>query len=289
MRAPFAKGFTLTELIIVIVILGVVSIAAAVFIRTPVDAYVDQVRRAMLVDSAEMALRRIAVDVRRAVPNSVRIDQNSGGCPAGQCLELLNARIGARYRDQPASGPGGGNADKRLRFNGADNAFNVQASPDFPLLSADTTHWLVVYNLGSGDANAYDLSNGTYNVITQDATQITVTQDTGVFDGEFNITLNPAHRFRYESPGKRIYLVDKPILYYCNAGALWRYEGYGINAAVTVPGAGAQLVTRNVLSCDFGYEAGTSTRAALVTMQLTIASEGESVTLMHQVHVENSP
>jgi MSHA biogenesis protein MshO len=116
-----------------------------------------------------------------------------------------------------------------------------------------------------------------------------VTQDAGIFAGEFTITLSPSHRFRYESPGKRIYLVDRPIMYYCSGGSMWRYESYGINAAVTVPGAGAQLVTRNVQSCDFGYEAGTSTRAALVTMQLTVAQDGETVTLMHQVHVENSP
>lgn len=282
-----SRGFTLAELLMVIVILGIVSAATAVFIRGPADAYVDQVRRATLVDSAEMTLRRISVDIRRAVPNSVRIAQATGDCP-GQCLEMLNARIGARYRDQPATGPGGGNAAKRLQFNAADGAFNVQASPNFPLMNNNTAHWLVVYNLGSGDANAYAVG-GAHNVITQNGTQITVTQDTGVFAGEFNITLSPAHRFRYESPGKRIYLVDKPILYHCHDNALWRYEGYGINAAVTVPGSGAQLVSRNVQDCDFGYEAGTSTRAALVTMQLTVAKDGEIVRLMHQVHVENSP
>jgi MSHA biogenesis protein MshO len=262
-----------------------VSAAAAVFIRGPVDAYVDQVRRADLVDSAEMALRRMAVDVRRAVPNSVRIEQNSPGCPAGQCLEMLNAVAGARYRDQAASGPGGGNQAKRLRFNQTDDAFNVQGP--FPALST-TTHWLVVYNLGSGDADAYAVG-GNHNVVTQNGTTITITADTGLFAGERNVTLSPPHRFRYESPGKRIYLVDKPVMYRCAGGSLWRYEAYGINPTVTVPGSGGQLVARNVVDCDFGYDAGTSTRAALVTMRLTLARDGETVTLMHQVHVENSP
>ena len=284
-----AHGFTLPELIIVIVLLGIVGALGGIFIRGPVDAYVDQVRRANLVDSAEMALRRMAIDVHRAVPNSVRIDQNSVGCPAGQCLEMLNALAGARYRDQPASGPGGGNQAKRLRFNTTDDAFNVQG--EFPALASSTAHWLVIYNLGSGDANAYDVGSpdADYHVITQTGTEITIAPDVGLFAGEANITIDPPHRFRHESPGKRIYLVDKPIMYRCTGGSLYRYEGYGISATLTAPGAGEQLVARNVTACDFGYAAGTSTRAALVTMRLSLSLDGETVTLMHQVHVENSP
>ena len=280
------RGFTLPELIIVIVILGIVSATAGIVIRGPVDAYVDQVRRASLVDSAEMALRRIAIDVRRSLPNSVRVAQNTAGCPAGQCLEMLNALNGARYRDQPASGPGGGNQAKRLRFNGTDDAFNVQGP--FTPLAGSTTHWLVIYNLGSGDADAYAVG-GDYNVITDTGTTITVTPDAGLFAGEYNVTLNPPHRFRHQSPGKRIYLVDGAIMFRCTGGSLWRYEGYGLNAAVTAPGSGEQLVARNVTGCDFGYDAGTSTRAGLVTMSLTLSQDGETVTLLHQVHVENSP
>lgn len=279
-------GFTLPELIIVIVILGIVSAVAGIFIKSPVDAYLDQIRRATLVDSAEMVLRRMAIDIRRAVPNSVRIDQNSPGCPAGQCIEMLNALNGARYRDQPATGPGGGNQAKRLRFTATDDAFNVQGP--FTTLTASTSHWLVIYNLGSGDADAYDVGGST-NVITPNGTEITVVADTGLFAGEFNVTLDPAHQFRYESPVQRIYLVDRPIMYRCSGGVLQRYEAYGINATLTAPGAGAQLVARNVALCDFGYDAGTSTRAALVTMTISLVQDGETVTLMHQVHVENSP
>ncbi len=283
------RGFTLPELIIVIVILGIVSATAGIVIRGPVDAYVDQVRRAALVDSAEMALRRVAIDVRRALPNSVRVAANTPGCAAGQCLEMLNALNGARYRDQPAAGPGGGNTDKRLRFNGTDEAFNVQGP--FTPLTSSTAHWLVIYNLGSGDANAYEVGSpdADYHVITETGTEISIAPDAGLFAGEYSVTLDPPHRFRHESPGKRIYLVDGPIMYRCTGGDLLRYEGYGINADVTAPGAGAQLVARHVTNCDFGYDAGTSTRAGLVTMTLTLSKDGESVTLLHQVHVENSP
>lgn len=43
MRRPrqFARGFTLVEAIVVIVITGVIAGMVAVFIRTPVEGYMD--------------------------------------------------------------------------------------------------------------------------------------------------------------------------------------------------------------------------------------------------------
>ena len=40
------RGFTLIEAIIVIVITGILAGMVAVFIRAPIDAYVDSARRA---------------------------------------------------------------------------------------------------------------------------------------------------------------------------------------------------------------------------------------------------
>ena len=58
-------GFTLAEAIIVILVLGVISAAIAVFIKGPVDAYFDVSRRAGLTDVADTALRRISRDLQR--------------------------------------------------------------------------------------------------------------------------------------------------------------------------------------------------------------------------------
>ena len=84
------NGFTLIELVVVIAIAGILSTVMLQFITAPVNAYVAQSRRAVLVDIAEMALARISYDVRQALPNSIRI-----GC-GGQCLEMLRAAGGGR-------------------------------------------------------------------------------------------------------------------------------------------------------------------------------------------------
>ena len=52
---------------------------AGLLITRPIEAYGDQLRRQQLVDQAEMVLRQIARDVRRALPNSIRITTFSGG------------------------------------------------------------------------------------------------------------------------------------------------------------------------------------------------------------------
>ena len=53
MTAVRQSGFTLVELVVVIAISGVLSIVVMQFITAPIDVFVDQSRRARLVDSAQ--------------------------------------------------------------------------------------------------------------------------------------------------------------------------------------------------------------------------------------------
>ena len=88
-------GFTLVEMIMVIVITGIIGGIVAMFLKAPIQQYMDVARRAELTDIADTAVRRMARDVRTAVPNSVR--------PQGQStyVEFLPTRDGGRYRYTP--------------------------------------------------------------------------------------------------------------------------------------------------------------------------------------------
>jgi len=252
-----------------------------------VRAYNDQGRRAELVDLAENSLRRITRDIHRALPNSVRLNV-SGSTVA---LELLNTVDGARYRDRPPPG----NPAKRLQFSSADDAFNsVGSFQNITKPFSSNSHYLSIYNVGVPGADAYELSN----VITPPGTQIDI--DADAIPGEDNVRISPAFRFAFASPAKRMFLVNGAVTYLCDTGTgtLIRYSGYTItsdqadrdsDAELLAAGAESTLITNRVSACNMAYAPGTSQRSGLLSIALAVSDTGETVSLLHQVHVDNVP
>lgn len=284
-----ARGFTLVELVISISLGAIVLSFAAMFITTPMQTYGAQTRRAALVDSADSILRLMGRDVRRALPNSLRIASN-GNVVA---LELLLTVDAVRYRDDDAAAT----PNDDLDFSAPDTQFTTLGQfQDVPRVGgtfSSPSYYLSIYNVGIAGANAYELAN----VITPAGTTITITTDAA---GTDRVTLNPAMQFAYGSPAHRVYLVSGPVTYLCdtNSKTIRRYAGYGISSsqptsAADIPGAVVGLIAKGVSACNFSYTAGTAQRAGLATLDVTVAddpnSSSERVRLLHQVHMENVP
>jgi len=280
------RGFTLIELVITIVVGSIVVAFMAMFIVIPMNAYSAQTRRAQLVDDADSALRFMGRDIRSSLPNSVRVT-SSGSVWA---IEFLATLDGARYVD---GGPLT-NAALALDFTQNDGAFST--SVPFTQLSlpwSSSSAYLSIYNVGVPGANAYEMAN----VITPPGTAITVSA--GSTANQNLVTLSPSFQFAYGSPGKRVYLVSGPVSYLCDTGAgtLTRYSGYNISSAqpasagtLTTNGATASLVAGDVGSlCQFTYSAGTAQRNALITLTLQLTQSSESVQLLYEVQLVNSP
>jgi MSHA biogenesis protein MshO len=263
MRRVF--GFTLVEMIVVIAITGIIAAAVAVFIRYPVEGYGDAVRRAALTDAADVALRRIARDVRLALPNSLRV-MTAGGI---HYVEFIITQSGGRYRDE-TDGSTGGNF---LDFLG-DNAFDVLGPAE--LAAGD---FVVIYNLGVPGADAYAGNN---RAQVQSLAGNTV-------------TLAGSHVFPFRSPGARFQVVPggvRAVTYVCPqaaAGNLTRHWNYGFNVAQTVPAGGSSALLAGNVTCSVDYSANATGRNGLLFISLTLTSGGETVTLFNQVHVDNSP
>jgi MSHA biogenesis protein MshO len=266
------RGFTLIEMVMVIVVLGIVAAMVAVFMRAPIDAYFDTARRAALTDVADTALRRMGRDIRKALPNSVRN-------PSPNCIEFLPTRTGARYRGEDIS-PGDGTA---LAFGVADTRFNMLGQNS--TLPADqqirANDIVVVYNLGIPGADAYAGDNSE-------------AVSTVVDGAETVITLRNPKSFPLSSPGLRFHVIpgDETIVsYVCSGGRLYRQTGYGYATSCPAPVPGVTpVLAEGVQSCNFSYSGSDLQRNALVqlTLQLGYAA-GESVSLYHAVHVDNTP
>lgn len=272
------RGFTLIELVMVIIILGIVGSMVAVFMRAPIDAYFDTARRAALTDVADTALRRMARDIQRALPNSIRTNA------AGTCIEFIPTRTGGRYRAQDIVA--GDNSS--LDFAVLDTRFNVlgtnAAQPANEQIQANDL--IAVYNLGILGADAY-AGNNTAAV-------------TGVADvaGEAQITIN-ARRFPFQSPNNRFHVIpnqETVVSYVCAGGTLFRDTNYGYAPAPACPAAAPALGARSIMAnnanaCTFIYNANVNQRIALVemTLQLSNANNTEAVNLYHEVHVNNTP
>lgn len=269
-----ARGFTMIELIAVIVITGIIAGVLSRFLSEPVRGYLQVASRATLVDQADLALRRMAQEVQRALPNSVRV-----AC-AGQCLEFLSTVEGGMYRAQ-VSAPGAIPPEDILDFINplGDNSFDVLGN----LRTAPTPgNFVVVYNLnaapGTSD-NAYQGDNRATVAAGSSASRVRLTA---------------LATFPRASPNQRFYLVSTPVSYLCSpvaagGGILRRNANYAIAAAQPVDLTQGVLMSDRVVGCNFSYAPGTATRGALLTLSLSLADGDERITLLQQVHVFNAP
>lgn len=293
-------GFTLVEAIIVIAIIGVVGAVVAVFIRLPVQNYADSVARAEVTDEADLALRRMARELRLALPNSIRVNAD------GSAIEFLLTKTGGRYLsldDNLAS------TFPVLDFVGdSANPLNltVVGALSQPVL---TTDYFVVYNLGNGMApadawgysNSYAAGAPERNIARISAVAVDTQSTTLTLEG------NPfaMQSVKMPSPGQRFQIVSGPVMYACAKAAdgalvLTRYAGHGITANQATPPADATSnspLTRRVSNCAglFTYDA-VAQRSALVTIALELAARTaagtaptSSIRLVDQVHVDNTP
>ena len=278
-----SAGFTLIEIVMVIVIIGIISGMVAVFVVKPVQGYVDAVRRAELTDSADVALRRLTRDVRLALPNSLRV-MTSGG---NHYIEFIMTSNGGRYRDDSD----GSTAGNFLSWTSANLTFDVLGPmPSNPVLAVND--YIVVNNWGTGyiPADAYAAADPCTNCNRAKVSGISanvVTLATNPFAGQSPPLPSPNSRFQVV-PGD-----TKAVTYVCpttTAGNLSRYANYGFNAAQAVPSGTPSTLAANV-TCTVDYTSIETVRNGLlyIELKLTDSTSGESVTLFQQIHVDNAP
>lgn len=294
------RGFTLVEAIMAIVITGIVAGMVAVFIRQPVDAYFDVARRSTLSDTADTALRRIGRDLRLAVPNSVRVNST---CSTTDCyLEYLPIIDGGRYRADLTSASAGDILDFA---SASDSSFDVLG----PSVTVPANAYLVIYNTGQcSDAGCTAACTSPGCTAGANAYEGCNRRAAGVGSGNTVSFTAGVCPFPFDSAGHRFQIAGGPVTYACEnvgtgsngdgAGTLSLYTGYAsaggnwsTQPASTVALSSATTIAvlaDKVSACTITYDALSATNG-LVTIQLTLMRNSESVTLHHEIHVDNIP
>jgi MSHA biogenesis protein MshO len=290
-----ARGFTLIELIIVIVIGALIAATLTIFLPPALRSFRDTRTRADLVDQTDTALRRMLRDVRMAVPNSLRL-------PNATCFELVPTMSGGRYRkDADTVNDSAGGCTPSATCSAP--VSTGQATTVFDSLSTLSTvpavgDWIVINNQNVNDV--YTGSNRSQVTITP--TTPTATQ------GKHRITVN-AVQFPAGYDGGRFGVVpdsQKAVFYVCSGadgtldgngngkGTLYRVKNYGFNAAYPTScqsTAGADIMATNIKSCSFIYNPnqGATQQSGFIWLELAIARNNETAYLAQGAHVINVP
>lgn len=287
-------GFTLTELIIVIVILGIISAVIAPLIGNKFGAVAQSTERAYWVQQGEYAFQHLAQDLARSIPNSVFTSEPLS--TRDQVVEFLAANperdlLAARYRDQQLSGY------ERLQPNN-DVLFDVFG--DF----SSAPGWVSVGLPSSTVARSDWMGAQTDTGDTRFARVDSITAASGengspITRVQLNTSAysppNSGHRFGGHSPYFRAYFFDGPIGYACDTstGFLYRISGYTSLATSQSFAARSAAGTRdrvisNVLSCEFTYQPGTTYAPPSLKVDLEIGAGNESIRLIDTLTLRNA-
>jgi MSHA biogenesis protein MshO len=265
-------AFTLVELVMVIVVLGILSAGSVHFISNSAQGLVDSAERQALASSATIAIEKVLREVRRALPNSVRAFEDGGN----SCLELVPILHSSEYISIPTA------------IEARD--FNVI---NFPSAIGSEPAYVAVYpnSFSSVYGASQSISTNTVSVGAADDPEVGLQVIT--FEGV------STYRFPTESPQKRLFLVSQPISF-CedNSGRLWRYKEYGfhLNSSSSIPTSGSKRVliadSLRINSLSFNITPAQLQRNAVVRMSLVIERSGavaERIDMSQEVQLRNAP
>lgn len=266
---PRQTGFTLMEMIISLVVLGLLSVVMLPLLSMPATAYLEAQRRLELQSQLDLVRSKMGDDLRYALPGSLRWK-----CVGTVCyLEYLEVRAVGTYR----AGAGGtaycpaacgGNALDATCAN--ENCMTTLGPLNLSVAGVNpvaNTDYVAVLGIG---AAPYTLApSGAMSRLTA---WVNRPNDVGL---KFN-----NNKFPDPDPASshRVYIVSQPVTYACDAGSglLTKYWGYGVwPVQQTAFGAGSARVADAVSYCRMDVKTQGLRQTVSIRLALSRASAGQ--------------
>lgn len=250
------QGFTLIELMTVVVILSVVAAIGTNFMVLSTEAYNRTQQRARLINESRLALERMTRQLRVALPNGLRIINS------GACLEFLPVVGGGNYLNPVPDMDNGVAASASI----ATAPHSVAGGPArYVAIGALTS--AEIYNMAP--ASIADLSSRTST----------------------SLTLSAAKIWQRNSLNRRFFLTDNAQAFCAVSNELRLYENQDITESNVDFNNSYVLLANNVVvgSAQFTLSPGTEDRNAKVTIALGFERGGEQVNFSQEVGLRNVP
>lgn len=257
------KGFTLVELVSVIVILALLSAVGSGFFVRAVDGYRTTQLRSDLMQRGRLVLEQMARQLRQAVPNSVRLNAS------GSCIEFMPVVAVASYLGQLPD-----------TQNGMASASSVAVFP-YDVNLGEIKHVIVApFNPIEVYANGLPAARVGFGGSAGNPVSA--------------ISFIAAHRFMRNSLSNRLFLAGDPQRFCIVGTQLLQYSGYSLLTSAlddADPGGNSAIMATDVaaLGSAFQLSPGSEDRNSSVQINLQFSAGRNSIRLNHQVLIRNVP
>lgn len=277
-RLGRARGFTLVELVMVILLLGIMATFTSQFIGIGSQIYGDASSREQLMSDARFAMERLNREVRDAVPGSERIETTGGTWDdTGACLRFWPISTSSRYLALNRA-MSGSTATLELVMATPASAANPL---DVDATAVKKDDQLIVFPVP--DKNAGSLIAGCdYGRCVAKVLGVSTP-----VSGAQTIHYASANSLAGLSPGSRVYFAREQVRYCAEGGALYRATSVLSGASSTMPLG--TLMAESLRTGSFYRETSAFNAEGEFGMRFVFERKGESVTFNHKIEVLNVP